>query len=227
MSVIHTRRVVLLALLLILAPSVPSEKVEIQYMLYGAFGAYGNSAVANADAASVQIPLSVKGRVAEEIKAFAWAPGCRFETFVVKVEGLDIQRTYTCEPSSDLVLKGKLEASDLLHQPQPTEIQVMYLADWACDFFELSDCMVPQFPIGTAQLDSTRHFEIKLPDFSADSASIGSRQSRFQLILREIRTQNPVASLDPESKTLSAPGGGLKLLSLYPNPTLFSASKWR
>lgn len=210
---------------LFLPPNVTSDKVEIRYTLYGAFGAYGSFVIAKPDSASAEIPLSVSGQVAGEIKAFAWAPGCHVARFNIKVGELDIHESYSCEPLPFVLLRGQVEQSSLLHQ-RPAEVQVEYLASWACDFFELSDCMVPQFSVGTARIDSAGRFEINLPDFAADPACEASRASAtFEVTLRDVRTYNPIASLSPRSKTLRILNGVLKPASVYPNPTMFIAGK--
>jgi len=211
---------------LYLSPGIRSEKVEIQYVLYGAFGAHGSFAKAEADSALVEIPLSVGGQVAEEAKGFAWVPGCRVRTFDLKVKELDLQWSYVCESSSDILLSGRVKESRLLHKGQPTEIEIDYLADWACDFFGFADCMVPQFLIGIATLDPAGRFTIQLPDFASDPVCLGSRlPSGFELTLRETRTKNRVAALGPESRTLRLLGGELKATSVYPNPAWFIASE--
>ena len=180
---------------LFLPPNVPSDKVEIRYTLYGVFGAYGSFVKAKADSASVEIPLSVNGQAAGEIKVFAWGPGCRVTRFDIKVEDLDLHESYSCEPLPFVLLNGQVEQRPL-RQQEPVEVDVEYLANWACDFFELNDCMVPQFSVGVAKVESVGHFEISLPDFAADPACKGSRApATFELVLREGKTQNPVAFL--------------------------------
>ena len=211
---------------LFLPPNVPADKVEIQYVLYGAFGAYGNFVRANLGSASVEIQLSLKERLAEQIKAFTWVPGCRVATFDIKVEGLDIDRSYVCEHSPGIFLGGRVKKSELPAHRQPTEIQIYYLADWACDFFGFADCMAPQFSIGTSQLDRAGHFELQLPDFASDPACLGSNlPSGFQLTLREAKTKKPIARLSPDTEKLRLPGGGLKAASVYPDPTIFIETK--
>ena len=212
---------------LFLPPNVPSDKVEIRYNLYGAFGAYGGFVIAKPDSASVEIPLSVSGKVAGELKAFAWAPGCQVTRFDIKVGELDIYESYSCDPLPFVLLNGQVERSPLLYKT-PAEVQVEYLASWACDFFELADCMVPQFSVGVAKIDSAGRFEINLPDFAADPACKSSRVSAtFEITLRDAKTYDPNASLSPRSKTLRALDGALRPESSYPSPTMFIAAKPR
>lgn len=167
----------------------------------------------------------MQGVIAEEVKAFAWAPDCRIVTFDVRVNNVDIQQTYSCDPMPSLLLIGYLQNHELFPR-EGTEITVDYIADWGCDFFGFADCMVPRLSVGTSNLDSEGHFEVKLPDITSDPARPRSAiPSSFQLTLREVRTKNPIAVLSPELTSLRAPGGGIKPASDYPDPTLFLGSK--
>ena len=210
-----------------LPPNIPAEKIEIRYALYGVFGAYGGFVESRIDSASVEIPLAVDGKSANEIKAFAWAPGCRVATFDIKVDGLDLQKVYSCDPAPNVLLRGQIREAELLHRAG-IEVSVGYLAHWACEFFGFNDCMVPGFSVGATAVDSGGTFELELPDFYSDPACTGpALSSTFQLWLREVKTKNPVARLIPESNTLRTPGGELESASAYPNPTTFVANKPR
>jgi len=53
---------------LFLPASVASEQVDVDYALYGAFGAYSNFNKAKPDSQFVEIPLAVQASIAQEIK---------------------------------------------------------------------------------------------------------------------------------------------------------------
>jgi len=208
-----------------LPPNDSRGQVEIHYILYGAFGAFGNSVDASVEASSVEVPLAVRGQVAEEIKAFAWMPGCRIETFDLRVENVDLQSSYSCAPLPPVLLIGRVRKSDLPRSKE-TEIHVGYFPSWTCEFFESADCTVFEVSIATAKIDSTGHFEIELPDFASDSVGSNSRDpGLFQVTLRDVGTGNIVASLSPESEVLRALGDKLKPALVYPNPTMFVGHK--
>lgn len=80
--------------------------------------------------------------------------------------------------------------------------------------------MVPQYEMGVSRADAEGSFQIELPDFSADAVAteMGGGEEFF-VTLRETKTWNLVSFLEPESKDLRSPGGGLKVLSAYPNMT--------
>jgi hypothetical protein len=205
--------------------SIASESLEVHYYLYGSFGAFGGFIKAKPDSEFIEIPLLVKGKPANEIKLFAWAPGCKIETFDIYLKALDVRESYSCNSLLGIPLVGQLSDTSLLRQ-KPAEIRVDYFAGWACDFFGLPDCMVPQISLGTTKIKMDGSFEIDLPDFAADPAVLNSRfDSEFQVALREVKTWNLVAFLSPELTTMRTPGGALKPTLSYPQPTVFIARK--
>jgi hypothetical protein len=171
--------------------------------------------------------LSAEGKPAGEIKLFAWAPGCRIETFDIPLQALDAQESYSCTPLSTVTLVGQIDDATLARRKR-AEIHVDYLAGWACDFFGLADCMVPQISLGTANVDANGGFEIDLPNFAADPIASDSKfRSQFQLVLREVKTWNPIAFLSPESRMLRTPGGALRPATSYPQLMGFVARRTR
>jgi len=210
----------------VLLGGVPSEKVHITYYLYGPFGAYGSVTAPKPDSPSYPIPTYVDGKPAGQIKGFIWAPGCKLATFDATPEDLaDVQEYFSCTPSGTVTLSGRIRTADLRGK-KPTEVRVDYIASWACRFFGLADCMVPQIELGTASPDAGGAFEIELPDFSADSVCSDSEGgAQLRVILREAKTWNLVAFLEPATETLRTPAGTLKIAPSYPQNLLFSARK--
>lgn len=210
---------------ILLPANIPSEKVEVRYLLYGSFGANGGYVTPKPDSPVVEIQLSTEGKTANGIKLFAWAPGCQIATYDISVHDLDVQELYTCYPVPTVVLQGKIADTSLLQQ-QAVEIRVDYLAEWACEFFGLPDCMVPQISLRTAKIDADGHFETELPDFAHDPISSGSKlPSSFDFVLREVNTWNLITLLDPESKVLRSAGSGLTPASSYPQSVVFVPRK--
>lgn len=212
---------------ILLPANIPSDKFEFRYYLYGSFGANGGHISPTRDSTGVvEIPLSVDGKIANEIKLLAWAPGCRFATYDLSVHESDMQELYTCTPLSAVTLHGQV-ADKRLVQGASSEIRVDYAAGWACGFFGLADCMVPQISLGTVNADVDGRFEIELPDFALDPAcsSDSTSSSEFQFVLRKVKTWNLIAFLDPELKVPRAGRGGSPPASSYAEPIVFSARK--
>jgi len=172
---------------------------------------------------SLEIETAVKGKVADRLKLLAWAPGCKIATFDIPIQQADVQEFFSCNALSTVTLKGRISASGV-PQKEHAEIDVRYLADWACGFFGLLDCEVPMILIGTVKPDRDGRFEVRLPDFAADSTSFRPGGAEFDFMLREIRTLNLIAWLWPESTSLRSLGG-LRPAPSYPRPTVFAARK--
>ena len=206
-----------------LPADVPSDKVGLSGYLYGTFGAFGMNVRAAQNVRSVQIHPIAKGEVADRLKLFAWAPGCRIATFDIAVGLSDVEESYSCRPLPTVTLLGQVAAGNM-PQTKPAEVQVGYSADWACNFFGLPDCRVPQIRLGTAKFEPNGRFEIRLPDFHADPTSSGPNGATFQLVLSEIKTLKVIGLLQPESASLLN-GNGLKPASSYPRPVVFVVQK--
>ncbi len=208
---------------LTLTPDVPYEKVFGHYVLYGGFGAQGGF-LKKPRSRTIQIPAVVEGKPVSQIKMFIGAPGCRMATFDIPV--LDLSHTeesFSCSPAPTVILEGRISPASLLHNKNP-EVSVDYMAGWACRFFGFMDCMVPQISFGPAKPDARGIFKIELPDFSADSNPTDSNDGTgLRLILRDARTYNILAFLEPESETLRTVSGNLRISSLYPQNVVFVA----
>jgi|CZKJ01.1.fsa_nt_gi hypothetical protein len=208
-----------------LMPDVPYEKVFGQYVLYGPFGAHGGF-VRKPSSRTLQIPVVVEGKPASQIKMFIGAPGCKMATFDIPILNLlDTQESFSCSPVPTVTLVGRISPASLLRNKDAT-VSVDYMAGWACRFFGFADCMVPQISFGTAKPDAEGIFKIELPDFSAESnASDSDDSTDLQLILRDAKTYNILAFLEPESETLRSASGNLRISSFYPQNVVFAARK--
>lgn len=210
-----------------LPAGVSSEKVVLDYVLYGSFGADGSYGLLSAQASTYTIYASSShGKVAAKIKIIVWAPGCKFQTFDISLdEHSDIQQPFLCAPLPNVTVNGQLRLSRIV-PGNPTEITFHYLAGWACRFFGFADCMVPQFDMGAAVPNAEGSFEIVLPDFSADPvATEMDGDEEFSLTLRETKTWNLVTFLEPESIDVRTPGRNLRVQSAYPKSLAFLPQK--
>jgi len=149
--------------------------------------------------------------------------GCRIATFDVAIQLSDIREFYACRPQATVKLVGNILDTALLEK-KPAEIAVDYLAAWACDFFGLSDCLVPQILLGAVKPNASGRFEMSLPDFGADPTSSHPGGAEFEFVLREAETWNRIAFLQPEGQKLRTTAG-LKPASSYPEPVIFVARK--
>jgi hypothetical protein len=210
-----------------LMPDVPYEKVFGHYVLYGPFGAFGG-VVQKPRFRALQIPAVVEGKPASQIKMFIGAPGCKMATFDIPILNLlDTQESFSCNPAPTVTLVGQISPASLLSTKDAT-VSVDYMAGWACGFFGLADCMVPQISLGTVKPDANCVFKIELPDFSRDPIpGDGDDGTGLQLILREAKTYNIVAFMEPESETLRTGSGNLRISSFYPQGVVFVSRRKR
>ena len=179
---------------------VPSEQVHIAYYLYGPFGADGSLVTPKPESPSYQIATSVDGKAASQIRGFIWASGCKIATFNVTLsDPADVQEYFSCSPLGTVTLVGRIRTA-ALRRKKLMEVRFDYMASWACRFFGLGDCMIPQIELGTVKPDADGAFEIELPDFSADPIGCGSEGgAEPQFVLREVKG-NLVAFLEPERR---------------------------
>jgi hypothetical protein len=120
---------------------------------------------------------------------------------------------------------GQISPASLFGNEDAT-VSVDYMARWACRFFGFADCMVPQISFGSAKPNAEGIFKIELPDFSMDSNAAESEDGTdLQLILRDAKTYNVVAFLEPESETLRTASGGLRISSFYQQGLVFVAGR--
>ncbi len=203
-----------------------SVRVWIQYVLYGPFGAYGNTIVGKPGSQLLRIPAGVKGKPVGRVKMFAWAPGCKIESFDIPLrESSDVQESYACNPLPTVSLAGQVSSTHQ-HGKKRLQVSVDYLASWSCGFFELADCMIFPIPLGTAILDPQGMFQVELPDFSADpTSSEPNGGTELQLVLREVKTGNLIAFLEPDLETFRSSGHRLKIASSYLEDMVFLVRK--
>jgi hypothetical protein len=198
-----------------LMPGVPFEKVFGGYALYGSFGAYGGI-LQRASSPTLPIQAVIDGKPARRVKIFIGAPGCKMATFDISVqEFAETRESFFCSPVPTMTLVGQIRPTELLRNQDAT-VSADYLAGWACGFFGFADCMVPQISFGSAKPDTQGIFKFELPDFIADSVTSESGLgAELQLILRDGKTYNVLAFLQPGPEALRTASGTLRISSFY------------
>jgi hypothetical protein len=176
-----------------LSPQISSESVAIEYYLTGAFGAWRNFVPARPNVHSYEMDASYQGVAAENVKLVVYAPGCRFETFDVAIEGdSPIQWNFECWPLPMVSLTGNVLQSKLT-RGKTLEVVITYEAYWECDFFGLADCQVPQVQLARIPVRADGSFEATITDFSSDrNTSASDNSADLQVLLRDSKTWNPI-----------------------------------
>ena len=207
-----------------LPPSIPSETVQISYFLRGPFGGYGGYAAQRAGVHSYEIPASVEGKAATEIRMIVYASGCEIQTFDIPLaEDSRVKQEFPCQRVATVKLSGQIVPNELVRDNN-AELVVMYMAYWAHGFYGIADGIVTEFRLATVTPDANGMFQVDLPYFIADAAAPPSeRRAGFWLMLCESRTSNHIASdLEPEVLELRLEGHGLRIRSHYPDGLKFT-----
>jgi hypothetical protein len=211
---------------ILLPPGVPSETVNIMYVLEGSFGSHGAQVRPKPNLKAYFLPFSIEKTGAARIRALIWAPGCEFRTYDIAIqESPSRQIAYECALLTKTTLTGRIREASLVSE-RPYELEISYSAFWRCDFFGLGDCLTTQLPIATVTPAADGRFQTELPDFSRDPVIAkfrgpDDRIENFQMILRNPKTLNPLAELQPEMKDLRSTAGKLRILSTYPSDVAF------
>jgi len=218
---------------IVLPNDVSLDNVDAEYVLFGSFGDHEGSVQTKPDLRMVEVNPFVDGILAKKLKVFIWVPGCEIRTFEVAIpQDPGVQQVFTCKPLGTVRLTGQVIDIDLL---RPAEIHVDYSALWACEFFELENCVVPDFLIGTANMDGGGIFQIDLPDFARDPTLAKATPdfirdppwpnatdgAAFQFTLEQLKPTHRIVHLQPKEYELQWEGDGLTPATSYPQPVLF------
>lgn len=213
----------------VVPPGVPSETVQITYALGGSFGSYGQTVRVAPNVSTYSIPTTVEGKVAKGIQLVVWAPGCETRIYALELRGSRTHNLkYECLTLPPVTLTGRIQPFGAI-AGKPAELAIFFLASWECQFFGWNDCMVPTMLVATVTPDADGAFRAQVPDFESDPGiakpkSVLGRSGDFLMLLRDPKTLNHIAELEPEIEELRAPGKGLKVLSAYPSDLTFVPS---
>lgn len=209
------------------------DHAAAEYVLLGSFGDRQGTALVKPDQRFVEIDPFVDNQLAKKLKVFIWVLGCEIRTFEVAIpQDPGAPQVFTCKPLGTVRLTGQVMELDLL---RPSEIQVDYSALWSCQFFELENCQVPKFPIGTAKMDGGGNFQIDLPDFARDPTLANATPdfardsappnatdgATFEFTLEQLKPTHRIVYLQPKEYELTWEGEGLTPATSYPQPVLF------
>jgi hypothetical protein len=207
----------------LLPPNIPSETVQISYFLIGPVGAYGSYTKPEPGLQTYDIPTSVEGKPASEIRMIVYVGGCEIKTFVLPVTaGSRVKQQFECQPAATVQLSGQIVPTELARRHK-AELVVEYMAYWAHGFYGITDGMVTEFRVASVSPDSNGVFQVQLPYFSSDVAASSPREASFRLMLIDSKTWNPLASeLESELPDLRFKGHGLPIRSHYSDGLKFT-----
>jgi hypothetical protein len=196
---------------------IASENVQINFFMIGPFGGYGGYATTEKARASYDIPASVDGKPAGDVKIIAYLPGCEIAKLEITMQGASEARTLPCKALGRVTLHGRILPAYVAQIPG-IEVEIRYEADWDHEFFGIADGMVTTIHLAMVIPDEVGQFETELPDFF-NQADLG--KSSFQFMLRNKANGNIIAMLKPENMPRFI--NGLAIRSSYAPFVLFSA----
>jgi hypothetical protein len=206
-----------------LPSNVPSETVQISYYLLGPFGGYGGYVVQQVGVSSYEVPATVEGKAATEIRVVVYASGCEIQKFVIPLtEDFRVSREFPCQRVETVKLSGQIVPNELASGSN-TELIVTYMAHWAHSFFGIADGPVTQFRLATVSPHADGLFEVNLPLFSQEATPSDPRASMC-LMLRDAKTWSHIASnLEPDVPELRSEDRCLRIRTAYPSDINFTA----
>jgi len=207
-----------------LPPAVRSETVQIEYLLIGPFGGYGGYAAQRTGVHSYEIPTTVGGKAATELRLIIYAPDCEVQTFAIPLaEDSKVKQAFSCQRVETVALSGQIVPNELVRNNR-AELVVTYMAYWAHGFYGISDGIVTEFRLATVSPDANGMFQVDLPYFSADASALSSqRRASFRLMLRDSKTWNPITyNLEPDVPELRLEDHSLRIRSHYPDGLKFT-----
>ena len=197
---------------------IDSEEVQIHYFLIGPFGGYASYVPQRPGVSSYQVGAAVEGRAAESMRIVVYAPGCRFQTFVLAVSGTENREVrFLCQPLQTVRLNGRLSAE--LLKNENAELVVRYSAFWVNEFFGITDGIVTQLEVAKTKPAADGSFEMEIPDFAADAQIpfFSESSASLSLSLRDSKTLNPIVfNLEPELPEFRTQTNMLRIQSTYP-----------
>jgi hypothetical protein len=178
---------------LVLPAGFASETVQISYFMTGRFGGYGGFVRPEKGRPTYDIAASLDQIPAANMKVVAYLPGCEIVAYEISVQGTTVERPLSCKPLGWISLHGQISPVSTTRE-QPTQVEVVYLARWAHQFFGIAEGPVTTISLGTVVPDENGVFEIRLPDLYRQPAV---RDGEFQLTLRHGSGGNIIAFLKP------------------------------
>lgn len=197
-----------------------AKDVQVRYFLGGEFGVINSTSTAIGKEDKIVIMTEEGTKQANSFKAIAFAPGCQFVTFTVDdLSNSNRQGDFECQKLPTTPLQGKIDVSRL--QGKELQVEVLYVCNWASQFFKLGSGAVSPFSLTKTQVATDGTFSIELPDFAGDPLwSSFSNNSFLSFHLIDAGTGQSLNGLVPPSAM--SQGSLLRVAPSYPGETLFA-----
>jgi hypothetical protein len=167
----------------------------------------------------IVIGTAFAGKPAKSLQAFAFYPGCQFETVTADLTTDVHQFDFQCQKLPSTQLHGRVPASQFAGKK--VEVSALYNVLWAGQFFGLPSLPVPRLFLARTKLETDGSFAFDLPDFAADPLwNSLSHDASITFTLVDTSTGMPLAYLSaPRDLSL---GSELKVAARYPSEITFA-----
>jgi hypothetical protein len=147
-------------------------------------------------------------------------------SFLPLTETSSVKQEFECQRASTVELSGPIAHVESARRDN-AELVVEYMAFWTHGFFGIADGPVTEFRLATVSPDSNGFFQVSLPYLLASAADSSSQpKAAFRLMLRDSKTWNPIAFLEPEMPEFQFENLGLQILPHYPDGLEFKPEIW-
>ena len=209
-----------------LPAGIPSETVQIHYMMSGSFGGNGGSVLPAPNQLTYIIEVPADGETPTDIRIMVYAPGCRIVVFQLKVAADTAEeRKIACERLPTIKLSGQIVPEEFA-QSGHAQLVIRYVAPWANHFLGIKDGLLTEFSLATASPSDQGWFEVEMPDFSGEQESDSSRkEAALHLELwQSSSTDRGAIDLSPAQPEFAVFPHFLKILPYYPRSLEFTAN---
>ena len=167
----------------------------------------------------VVIGTAFSGKQAKSLQAFAFYPGCQFETVTADLTTDVHQFDFQCQKLPSIPLHGRVDVSRFAGKK--LEVGALYNVRWAGKFFGLPGLSGRRLGLANTKVESDGSFAFDLPDFAADPLWDSlSHDASITLTLVDTSTGMALADLlAPRDLSL---GSELKVAARYPSEITFA-----
>lgn len=167
----------------------------------------------------VVIGTAFAGKPAKSLQAFAFLPGCQFETVTADLTTSSRHADLQCRTLASTPLHGRVDVSRFAGKK--LEVGTIYNARWAGKFFGLPGLSARRLGLANTKVESDGSFAFDLPDFAADPLWDSlSHDASITFTLIDTSNGMPLAELSaPPDLSL---GSGLKVAARYPSEITFA-----
>jgi len=167
----------------------------------------------------VVIGTAFAGKPAKSLQAFAFYPGCQFETVTADLT-TDVHRfDFQCQKLASTPLHGRVDVSRFAGKN--LQVGALYSVLWAEKFFGLPSLPMPRLFLASTKLETDGSFTFDLPDFASDPLWDSlSHDASIMFTLVDTSNGVPLANLSaPRDLSL---GSELKVAARYPSEITFA-----